>query len=86
MEIEGGEMEIRALRLMSWASSASSRLFPDCHSLCYQSKVCVCLCARHLARVLQRLSKGAALIVPHFSFLLGFKFALLTDASFTSLP
>lgn len=30
------------------ASSASSQLFSECHSLHYQSKVCVCLCAHHL--------------------------------------
>lgn len=30
------------------APSASSRLFSERHSLPYQSKVCVCLCAHHL--------------------------------------
>lgn len=34
-------------RVCSPAPSASSQLFSECHSLHYQSKVCVWLCAHH---------------------------------------
>lgn len=67
------------------APSASSRLFSECHSLHYQSKVCVCLCAHHLialARALHAVESfhiSSVFLCPYDS---AFKCPPLTDVSY----
>lgn len=58
------------------APSASSRLFSECHSLHYQSKVCVCLCAHHLIALTGALHAVESFLKAPFIFL-AFFFALM---------